>query len=244
MSDRLGPRVVVDDLWQAYRVKTERGRRERGRQRRWALRGVTLRVGAGEAVGVVGRNGSGKTTLLRSIAGILHPDRGTVETVGGVASLVDLTAGIARDLTGRENLLITGVLLGMTRAEVRARSDGIADFAELDAAALEAPLYTYSSGMVLRLGFALVVHSRPAVLCIDEVLAVGDERFQQKCVRAVEELRAGGCAVVVASHDLELISANCDRLVVLDDGEVAFLGPTADGVARYQGRATDLGVQE
>lgn len=228
----MGAPVVVDHLWEGYRPGRRRRLPWRG-EWRWALRDISVSVEAGEILGIVGQNGSGKTTLLQSVAGVYGPTRGTVTTAGRVASLVDLSAGFHRDLTGRENLLIGGVLLGLSRRQVRERFDDIVQFAGIDDEALDNPLSTFSMGMHLRLGFALVVNTRPDVLLVDEVLAVGDEGFQQRCVQKIEELVAGGCAVLLASHDLVLVEARCRRLVVLAAGEQCFDGPVDEGLERY-----------
>jgi ABC-type polysaccharide/polyol phosphate transport system ATPase subunit len=227
--------LVVDGLWEAYRKRTRLGWRQRTGVT-WALRDVHLAVPRGRALGIVGGNGSGKTTLLQVAAGVIAPTRGRVLTAGRVASLVDLSAGFHRDLTGHENLLIGGVLLGMTRAEIRARYDDIAGFSGLTADALGQPLAAYSAGMGLRLGFSLVAHSDPDVLLVDEVLAVGDERFQHQCVDRVAQLRSAGCAVMLVSHDLALVRAHCDEVAVLDAGEVVHRGPAEDAVAWYADR--------
>ncbi|MGI8777149.1 MAG: ABC transporter ATP-binding protein [Acidimicrobiales bacterium] len=224
--------VAVDHLWLGYAAKTSHGSRLRSHLR-WALRDVSLSVDPGEMLGVVGGNGSGKTTLLRSMAGTLRPTKGHVKRTGRVSSLDALGAGIARDLTGRENLLIVGVLLGMRRAEVRDRFDEIAAFAELPDDVLRSPLYTYSDGMSLRLAISIVLHSAPSVLLVDEVLAVGDDAFRRKCVARVHALQAGGAAVVLVSHDLPVIEEHCDRVAVLSDGRVRHVGRPDEVVGRY-----------
>lgn len=229
----MGSPIVVDHLWEGYRP----GRRRRLPWRgdwHWALKDVSLSVGEGEFVGVVGRNGSGKTTLLQAVAGVIPPSRGTVTTTGRVASLVDLSAGFHRDLTGRENLTIGGVLLGLTRRQLRERYDDIVTFAGLPAEALDTPLSTFSMGMGLRLGFSLMIHTRPSVLLVDEVLAVGDEGFQQRCADKIDEMVDGGCAVLLVSHDLELVAERCRRVVVLDRGRQSFDGPTSDALEVYR----------
>jgi ABC-type polysaccharide/polyol phosphate transport system ATPase subunit len=224
--------VEVDHLWQGYSAKSGHGSR-RGHERRWALRDICLTVDRGEMLGLVGPNGSGKTTLLRSIMGTLRPTRGGVRTRGRVSSLDALNAGTARDLTGSENLLVLGVLLGMSRAEVRARHDDIAGFAELSDEVLRSPLYTYSEGMGLRLAFSVVVHTTPDVLLVDEVLAVGDDAFQRKCVARIGELQAGGCGVVVVSHHLPMIAQHCDRVAVLKSAALHHVGPPEEALGVF-----------
>lgn len=225
------PAIVTESLWEAYRPRGRFGWR-RG-EPAWALRDVDLTVMPGHCLGVVGGNGSGKTTLLQVIAGVLRPTRGRVRVRGRVASLVDLSAGFHRDLTGHENVLVGGVLLGLTRSEVRERYDDIVAFSGLPAEALEWPLAAYSAGMGLRLGFSLVVHTRPDVLLVDEVLAVGDASFQRQCLTRVDELRSDGCAVVIVSHDLELVGDHCQEVAVLRRGEVTTVGPTASSLEHY-----------
>ena len=229
------PAVVVDELWEAYRRRSRFGWRSRS-ELHWALRDVSLSVAAGRSLGVIGGNGSGKTTLLQVVAGVLQPTRGRVTVPGRVASLVDLSAGFHRDLTGHENLLIGGVLLGMSRAEVRRRYDEIVAFSGLAASALERPLLSYSAGMGLRLGFSLVAHSAPAVLLVDEVLAVGDEAFQGRCLERVGQLRGEGCAVMIVSHDMELVRRNCDEVAVLERGSLVQVSAPPEAVAYYLDR--------
>jgi lipopolysaccharide transport system ATP-binding protein len=199
----------------------------------WALQEIDFTVEPGEALGIIGGNGSGKTTMLQTIAGVIPPTVGTVSIAGRVSALVELAAGGSRDLTTRENLQLQGVLLGMSRAEVRTRWDEIVEFTGLGEDVLDAPVRTLSQGMILRLGFSIVVHTDPAILLVDEVLAVGDEAFQTQCVNKVGELRRGGCAVVLVSHDLELVARVCDRTALFELGRMTALGPTGDVVARY-----------
>jgi ABC-type polysaccharide/polyol phosphate transport system ATPase subunit len=227
------PRVLVEALWQGYRRKTRHGGRRRRSEMHWVLRDVSLHADPSELLAVVGGNGSGKTTLLQTVAGVLHPVQGRVLHLGRVSSLVDLSAGFHRELTGRENLAVGGVLLGLTRAEVNERSDEIVAFTGLSDDILDAPLRTYSAGMGLRLGFAIVAHSEPSVLLVDEVLAVGDEAFQHRCLDRIASMREAGCTVIMVSHDLELVGRHADRVVVLQDGEVHFDGAPAAAVERY-----------
>ena len=229
------PAVRASSLWEAYRPRGRLGWR-RG-EPAWALRDIDLEVAPGRCLGVVGGNGSGKTTLLQVVAGVLPPTKGQVDVRGRVASLVDLSAGFHRDLTGHENVLVGGVLLGLSRREIRERYDEIVAFSGLPAEALDWPLGAYSAGMGLRLGFSLVAHIRPDVLLVDEVLAVGDAAFQRQCLRRVEDLMASGCAVMIVSHDLELVRAHCQEVAVLDRGELVACGATDDALARYLERS-------
>ena len=229
------PAVLVDGLWEGFRRRGRYGWRRRG-EPHWALRDVSLTVGRGRALGVIGANGSGKTTLLQVLSGVLRPSRGRVEVRGRAASLVDLSAGFHRDLTGHENVLVGGVLLGLSRAEIRARYDEIVAFSGLPTDALDAPLSSYSAGMGLRLGFALVVHTDPDVLLVDEVLAVGDDAFRDKGLARIDALRATGTALVLVSHDLELVQAACDEVAVLERGELAHVGEPDGAVAYYRSR--------
>jgi ABC-type polysaccharide/polyol phosphate transport system ATPase subunit len=185
-------------------------------------------------MGVIGGNGSGKTTLLQTVAGVILPIEGEVRVGGRIASLVDLSAGFHRELTGEENLLIGGVLLGLPRSEVKERWDDIVAFTGLSPDVLRSPLRTYSAGMGLRLGFSLVVHSLPDVLLVDEVLAVGDEDFRAKCMARVREMQDGGCAVLLVSHDLDLVCDACDRATLLVQGQVEAEGAPEVVVGRYK----------
>jgi ABC-type polysaccharide/polyol phosphate transport system ATPase subunit len=230
MSDE--PAIKVDGLWEGYQVKSQRGWR-RG-EIRWALEDINFEVAPGEILGVIGGNGSGKSTLLLCVAGVLKATRGKVTTRGRVASLVELQAGFNRELTGKENALTAGVLGGMSRKEVRARYPEILAFAGLSEETMNSPLRTYSQGMRLRVGFSVTVHSDPSVLLVDEVLAVGDEGFQQKCLKKVSDMRLAGCGVLLVSHDLDLIVKECDRVAVLVDGKMEHLGTPAESVALYR----------
>jgi lipopolysaccharide transport system ATP-binding protein len=208
----------------------------RRRERFCALDGVSFDVARGECFGVIGRNGSGKSTTLGLIAGVLTPNRGTVRTDGRIAPLLELGAGFHFDLTGRENIVLNGVLLGLTRETVMARVADIIAFSELGDL-IERPLRAYSSGMVARLGFSVAVHLRPDILLVDEVLAVGDEAFQRKCLARMAEFRARGVTMVIVSHNLRDIESLCDRAALLDGGRLAALGRAAEVVAEYRQRA-------
>jgi homopolymeric O-antigen transport system ATP-binding protein len=229
--------IDVEGLWDGFRPKSRRGWRRP--DYRWALRDVSFSVEPGEMLGIVGPNGSGKSTLLHCLAGVYRPRRGRVAVRSPVSSLIELSAGFSRELTGRENIMVAGVLNGLTLAELEARYDDIAAFAGLAPGVLDSPLRTYSAGMGLRIGFSVSVHTDPAVLLVDEVLAVGDEAFQAACLDRVSELRAGGCAVVLVSHDLDLVERHCDRVGVLDRGELCHLGAPGDAVDLYRRLAED-----
>ena len=209
-----------------------RGRRSRYTEL-WALRGVDLEVASGESVGIVGENGSGKSTLLKLLAGIIPPHEGTVEVAGRVASMLELGAGFHTDFTGRENVYMNAAIQGLSRREVDARMDAIVAFSELEAF-IDNPVRTYSSGMYTRLGFAVASHVDSDVLLLDEVLAVGDEAFQRKCLGRVFEYRRAGGTVVFVSHDAEAVEQICDRAVLLEHGELVTEGDPADVLATYR----------
>lgn len=194
-------------------------------ERFWPFRDLSLDVMPGEALGVIGPNGAGKTSLLRAIGGILLLDEGSLQVKGRLGGLLDLGAGYSGDLTGRDNATFNGVVAGLTRAEVRARMPAIVEFAELGHV-IDAPLRTYSAGMKLRLAFSVAVHAEPDVLLVDEVLAVGDVGFQKRCIARVEELRKKGCALVLVSHEPELIRRHCDKALWLRPGQAPVLGPS------------------
>ena len=223
--------IEVDGVWEGYRPKTAMGFR-RLSQVHWALRDVSFDVSPGEIVAVLGSNGSGKTTLLQTVSGVLRPSRGDIRTAGRVSSLVDAT-GFHYELTGHENVLIGGQLLGLDRSELNDILPDVAAFAELPREAWEAPIRTYSAGMWLRLGLSLVLHARPGVLLLDEVLAVGDERFQTRAWARVQELCADGCGVLIVTHRLEQVGRYCHRAIVLDQGKMAFQGPADESLEFY-----------
>jgi ABC-type polysaccharide/polyol phosphate transport system ATPase subunit len=198
-----------------------------------ALEDVSFRIEPGGAVGLVGRNGSGKTTLLRLISGIIKPTSGNVEVGGRVGSLLELGAGFHPDLTGRENVFLNGSIYGLKRAYLREQLDEIVAFAGLERA-IDRPVRTYSSGMYMRLGFAIASHIDADVLLLDEVFAVGDEQFQRKCFGKIFEFKQRGGTIVFVSHDASAVERLCDRAILLRDGAVAFDGPTHDAIVRYR----------
>lgn len=198
-----------------------------------ALTDVSFRVDPGETVGVVGANGSGKSTLLKLLAGVLKPTTGTVEVRGRLAALLELGAGFHPEISGRENVLINGLLLGLTKREVAARFDEIVRFAELEEF-IDAPVKTYSSGMAVRLGFAIAAHSDPDVLLVDEVLAVGDEAFARRSLEKFGEFERAGKTLLFVSHDLGLVADRCRRALWLDRGRLAADGSSAETIALYR----------
>lgn len=199
-----------------------------------ALKDFSLEIDKGEAVALLGFNGSGKSTLLKHISGVMVPDSGTVRTRGRVAGLIEVGAGFHHDLSGRDNVFLNGAILGMTEAEIRENFDSIVDFAEIGKF-IDTEVKFYSSGMYLRLAFSVAVHTEPEVFLVDEILAVGDEPFQKKCIAKIQELAAGGKTLVVVSHDLDLVSRICQRGVLLEHGRLVFDGPIEEAVARMRG---------
>ncbi len=198
----------------------------------WALRNVSFSVAKGEAFGIIGPNGSGKSTLLQIIAGILRPTRGTVEVSGRLSALLELGSGFSPEFTGRDNVYLNASLLGLSRPEVDARFAAIERFAEIGEF-IDQPTRTYSTGMVLRLAFAVAAHVDPEILIVDEALAVGDISFRQRCMRRIHDLRARGTTLLFVSHDTSDLKALCERCLWLQNGAVQDLGNTDEVVARY-----------
>ncbi|WP_026407953.1 ABC transporter ATP-binding protein [Actinomyces gerencseriae] len=199
-----------------------------------ALDDVTFDVHEGETVALLGFNGSGKSTLLKLISGVLRPDGGRVRTRGRVAGLIEVGAGFHPDLTGQENVFLNGAILGMTRKQIEDAYDSIVDFSEIPDF-METEVKFYSSGMFLRLAFAVAVHSDPEVFLIDEILAVGDEPFQRKCLDEIRGLSDQGKTLVIVSHDLDMVSDLCERGVLLEKGVKVADGPSKDVVRRMRG---------
>ena len=199
-----------------------------------ALDDVTFDVHQGETIALLGFNGSGKSTLLKLISGVLRPDGGRVRTRGRVAGLIEVGAGFHPDLTGRENVFLNGAILGMTEKQIEDAYDSIVDFAEIPDF-METEVKFYSSGMFLRLAFAVAVHSDPEVFLIDEILAVGDEPFQRKCLGEIRGLSDQGKTLVIVSHDLDMVSDLCERGVLLGKGVKVADGPSKDVVHRMRG---------
>ena len=232
-DDRVSRRFVVRAR-ETHTLKELLVARGRGAaQEVWALRDVSLEVAPGEAVGLVGRNGSGKSTLLRLIAGIIRPTEGSVATGGRVGSLLELGAGFHPDFTGRENVELNGALQGLSRVRLRERFDEIVGFAELEHA-IDRPVKTYSSGMTMRLGFAIAAFLEADLLLLDEVFAVGDESFQRKCFGVIAAFKERGGTILFVSHDASAVERLCDRAVLLRGGSLAFDGAAHEAITRYR----------
>jgi ABC-type polysaccharide/polyol phosphate transport system ATPase subunit len=199
----------------------------------WALRDVSLQVQEGEVVGIIGRNGAGKSTLLRVMAGVIKPTAGRVVANGRLVPLIDLSAGFDMELTGRENIFLNGALFGLSRREMDGKVENIIDFAEIPGF-IDAPMRTYSSGMIVRLGFAIAAEMEPELLLVDEVLAVGDERFQEKCAQRFESFRNGGVTIIMVSHNMNLVQSLCSRAIWLERGSTASGGKVDDVVRQYR----------
>jgi ABC-2 type transport system ATP-binding protein len=194
-----------------------------------ALDGVTFSVAEGETVALLGFNGSGKSTLLKLISGVLRPDGGTVRTRGRVAGLIEVGAGFHPDLTGRENVYLNGSILGMAEKQIDAAFDDIVAFSEIEKF-IDTEVKFYSSGMFLRLAFSVAVHTDPEVFLVDEILAVGDEPFQRKCLARIEQLKSEGRTLVIVSHDLDMVAKLCDRGILLERGVMRADGPAPEVV--------------
>lgn len=225
-------RYRADRPWTLQEVIQGGFRRIKSVETFWALRDVHLSVPSGRMVGIIGHNGSGKSTLLQLISKVAHPDEGRVQTQGRIGALLSLAAGFHPDLTGRENVFISGVINGLTRREVAERFDSIVAFAELEQF-IDMPLRTYSTGMQMRLGFAVSTHVRPDILLVDEVLAVGDLAFQRKCVERIKQFKAEGVTIILVSHDTAMIGDLCDEALWLRRGRVMAQGKAGDVVNQY-----------
>ncbi len=210
-----------------------RERRRAAREEFWALRGVNLEVSPGEVVGVIGRNGAGKSTLLKVLSRITEPTEGRIRLRGRIASLLEVGTGFHPELTGRENIFLNGAVLGMTRAEIKRNFDEIVAFAGVDRF-LDTPVKRYSSGMYVRLAFAVAAHLEPEILVVDEVLAVGDAEFQKKCITKMEDVSTReGRTVLVVSHQMSVIQNLCTRCVLLDQGRVVMQGKADAVISEY-----------
>jgi ABC-type polysaccharide/polyol phosphate transport system ATPase subunit len=230
--------IRAQDVSKRFVIRKDKSLKERivnfGRSRRhkddfWALRDITLDIPAGSSVGLVGANGSGKSTLLKVIGGIIQPNDGEVVRRGRLAALLELGAGFHPDLTGRENVYLNASILGLSQKQTDEYFDSIVEFSEI-ADFIDTQVKFYSSGMYVRLAFAIAVHVDPDILLIDEVLAVGDEPFQQKCMDKIREFQRDGRTIVFVSHSAAQVEDLCDRVVVLSHGRVVFDGETTEGI--------------
>lgn len=248
--------VRLTDVSVRYQIPSERVsglkeyvvRRVSGRRVKhhhfYALRHIDLEVRQGEAIGLVGKNGAGKSTLLKVVARVMHPTSGRVQVRGAVAPLIELGAGFHPELTGRENVFINGAMLGFSWRRMQEKFDSIVGFAELEAF-IDSPIRTYSSGMIARLGFAIVASADPDVLIVDEALSVGDEAFQKKCVARMNEFRDQGVTIFFVSHAADRIKDLCPNSVWIDGGHIRHIGPSDEVVDLYrQSYEADVSLNE
>lgn len=199
----------------------------------WALKEINLEIKKGEKVGVIGDNGSGKTTLLKIITGITNPTKGNVQVSGRIAALIDLDAGFHPELTGEENIYLNGMLLGMNKNEIEKKFDKIIDFSGIGKF-IDAPFYTYSSGMAFRLGFSIAIHSDPDILLLDEVLAAGDQNFRKKSYQKIQSFFKEGKTILYISHDLNNLERLCNQAVWLDNGQIKAIGNCQKTITLYK----------
>jgi len=198
-----------------------------------ALKNVFIEINEGEVFGVIGHNGAGKSTMLKLFARVLPPSIGRIEIFGSVSPLLELGAGFHHELSGRENVFLNGAILGYSREEMRTKFDSIVEFSGLHNF-IDAPIRTYSSGMWARLGFAVATASRPDLLLVDEILAVGDEEFQKKCFDRIEEFRDNGTTIVIVAHSMQVIKDRCSRVCWLDHGELKYIGDPEKAINQYR----------
>ncbi|MDH0156406.1 ABC transporter ATP-binding protein [Stutzerimonas stutzeri] len=201
-------------------------------RRHKALDGISFSVASGETLGILGRNGAGKSTLLKILNGVLLPDSGAIQIGGRVTGLLELGTGFDPNLSGAQNIVSNGLLLGMSRQQIEERREAIISFSELGQF-IDEPIRTYSSGMAMRLAFSIAIHADPEIFLIDEALSVGDGHFQQKCMRRIKEFRAKGGSIIFVSHDLNAVKMICDRAIVLSEGRVVADAPPEDAVNLY-----------
>ena len=229
--------TLRDTIAEAVKTPLKRFRSSTGNGTVSALQDVSFEIAAGEVLGIIGRNGAGKSTLLKVLARITEPSSGRVEMYGRVASLLEVGTGFHPELTGRENIYLNGAIMGMSRAEIRRKFDEMVAFSEVEGF-IDTPVKHFSSGMYLRLAFAVAAHLDPEILLVDEVLAVGDARFQRKCLDKMEDVRQAGRTVIFVSHNMPAITRLCPRTIVLENGAVSFDGPSPEAVGLYLGSGT------
>ncbi|MCG2712871.1 MAG: ABC transporter ATP-binding protein [Candidatus Omnitrophica bacterium] len=198
----------------------------------WALDNINLNIRQGETLGIIGPNGAGKTTMLKLISGILRPNIGSINVNGRISSLIEIGAGFHPDLTGRENIYLNGSIMGMGRKEITSKFDSIVDFAGIEEF-IDTPVKRYSSGMYVRLGFSVAIHTDPDILLVDEVLAVGDMSFQIKCVKKINELKKNNATILFISHNLATVAEICNKTIFLNKGRIEFHGDTSSAIDKY-----------
>lgn len=236
--------TLRDHLATAFRRLLGRGSKSVERQDYWALRDVSFDVEEGEVIGIIGHNGAGKSTLLKILSQISEPTEGEIRVRGRIASLLEVGTGFHPELSGRENIYLNGAILGMSRAEIREKFDAIVEFAEVEKF-LDTPVKRYSSGMYVRLAFAVAAHLEPEILVVDEVLAVGDASFQAKCLAKMGEIsRSGGRTVLFVSHNMQAVQNLCQRAVLLERGQVKAAGETREVVKTYLSSAASTGAEK
>jgi lipopolysaccharide transport system ATP-binding protein len=213
-------------------LSTRKSLRRASREEFWALKDVSFKVAEGEVVGIVGRNGAGKSTLLKVLSRITEPTEGCVRLKGRIASLLEVGTGFHQELTGRENIFLNGAILGMSRAEIRRKFDEIVAFSEIEKF-LDTPVKRYSSGMYVRLAFAVAAHLEPEILVVDEVLAVGDAEFQKKCLGKLESAGSEGRTVLFVSHNMGVVRRLCRKSILLEEGRLSTYGDTDEAISRY-----------
>ncbi len=218
--------------FQSYIINYLKGKRIRA-ETLWALRNISLDVRRGESLGIIGNNGAGKSTLLKVISGVIKPVEGKIRVNGSIAPLIELSAGFDDELTGRENIFLSASILGFSRREIEEKYDNIIDFSELKDF-INAPLKSYSSGMIARLGFSIAIEVDPDILIIDEILAVGDAHFKQKSKERISEFRRKGITILFVSHNMEEINDLCDRVLWLDHGDIRMLGNPVRIINEYK----------
>lgn len=239
--------VSVDELWKHFRLYHEKNQYLKttvlkGTRARfdefWALKDLSFEIPTGSTFGIIGPNGSGKSTLLKCLTGILTPEKGSVSVNGKIAALLELGAGFHPDMSGRENIFLNGAILGMTSKDIHRNLDNIVEFAGLGEF-IDTPVKNYSSGMTVRLGFAIAINVNPEILIIDEVLAVGDVAFQQKCLEKIEDFRKDGRTIILVSHGLSVVAQICDTAIWIDKGELQEIGDAQEVVSNYYATSHD-----
>ncbi len=231
--------VSFENVSKLYRLRQERTfkellqtllQRSSKSKEFWALKNISFSIKKGETIGIIGSNGSGKSTMLKLVAGVSVPTKGNIMVNGKIAPLIELGAGFHPELTGRENVYLNGIILGMKREYIKKKFEEIVDFAELWDF-IDQPVKHYSSGMYLRLAFAVAVHTEPDILLVDEILAVGDTKFQEKCLKKINDIVSNGATLIIVSHDLKMIARQCQKVIVMNKGKMVFFGETKDGIS-------------